>query len=296
MNHEKCQAFLKVIDKGSFSAAASELDYTPSGITRMINALETELGFPLLSRSPKGVQMTRDGQRLLPVLREIAYWHRQAAQISAEICGLETGSLTIGTYYSVAACWLPQIIKTFQNDFPHIHIDILEGGNSDLVKWLDERRTDCCFFSEYPIQGDWIPLRRDALVVWLPRSHPRASADAFPLQEINGAPFIKPLPSCNTDLERLLTREHLTPDIRFTTSDNYTAYSMVAAGLGISINNALMARSWSDDVVTLPFDPPQSIELGIAVPCRKELSPAARRFIACAQKAISCPANPPLQR
>jgi DNA-binding transcriptional LysR family regulator len=59
---------------------------------------------------------------------------------------------------------------------------------------------------------------------------------------LNGSPFIQPLPEQNTDLERLLHTHHLSPDIRFTTSDNYTAYSMVAAGLGISLNNALMTN------------------------------------------------------
>ncbi len=55
MDTEKCRALLAVLEAGSLSAAAEKLDYTPSGLSRMMAALEQELGFPLLSRSHNGV-------------------------------------------------------------------------------------------------------------------------------------------------------------------------------------------------------------------------------------------------
>ena len=70
MDTEKCRALLAVLEAGSLSAAAEKLDYTPSGLSRMMAALEQELGFPLLSRSHSGVQPTRACRTLLPTLRE----------------------------------------------------------------------------------------------------------------------------------------------------------------------------------------------------------------------------------
>ena len=49
----------------------------------------------------------------------------------------------------------------------------------------------------------------------------------------------------------------------------------IAAGLGVSVDNRLISEGWPDEVVTLPFDPPQSIVLGIAVPSLREATPAA---------------------
>ena len=69
MDTEKCRALLAVLEAGSLSAAAEKLDYTPSGLSRMMAALEQELGFPLLSRSHNGVQPTRACRTLLPTLR-----------------------------------------------------------------------------------------------------------------------------------------------------------------------------------------------------------------------------------
>lgn len=51
MDFKKCEALLAAIDTGSFTKAAEQLHYTPSGISHMMTNLEAELGFPLLYRS-----------------------------------------------------------------------------------------------------------------------------------------------------------------------------------------------------------------------------------------------------
>ncbi len=48
MDFKKCEALLAAIDTGSFTKAAEQLHYTPSGISHMMTNLEAELGFPLL--------------------------------------------------------------------------------------------------------------------------------------------------------------------------------------------------------------------------------------------------------
>lgn len=58
MDTEKYRALLAVLEAGSLSAAAEKLDYTPSGLSRMMAALEQELGFPRTAacsrRAPAG--------------------------------------------------------------------------------------------------------------------------------------------------------------------------------------------------------------------------------------------------
>lgn len=286
MDTQKCRALLRAVDTGSFSAAAAELGYTPSGVARMVNALEDELGFALLIRTPRGVTPTPDGELVLPSLREAVRWSEHAAQLGAEIRGLETGRLVIGTYYSVAACWLPDLLRDFCRDYPGIQVRTVEGGNSELGHWLAQRSVDFCFCGKREFQTDWIPIRRDRLVAWLPKDHPKASLAAYLVRDLGSDPIVMTLPGCDTDLERLLEREGIEPDVRFTTKDNYTTYAMVAAGLGVSVNNELMAKNWADEAAVLPLDPPQYISLGIAVPSLAEASPAARKFIARARKAL----------
>ena len=99
MDTEKCRALLAVLEARSLSAAAEKLDYTPSGLSRMMAALEQELGFPLLSRSHNGVQPTRACRTLLPTLRELTHWSGLLDAQAAEIRGVETGTIAVGCVY-----------------------------------------------------------------------------------------------------------------------------------------------------------------------------------------------------
>ena len=91
MDTEKCAALLCVIESGSITAAADKLGYTVSGVSRMMAAMETESGFPLLVRSKSGVVPTEDCLRLLPTVRELARLGGLYEERTSAVRGLETG-------------------------------------------------------------------------------------------------------------------------------------------------------------------------------------------------------------
>ena len=79
------------------------------------------------------------------------------------------------------------------------------------------------------------------------------------------------------------------PKVKYATSDNYAAYAMVAAGLGIACTNAIIADAFTEGVKYLPLDPQQIIEIGIAAPEKDTMSPAAKRFT---EFAVTCSHRP----
>lgn len=276
----KCEAALAAADRGSLTAAAELLGYTQSGVTRMVGALEEELGFALFSRSKRGVVLTENGRLMLPLFRDLVRACRGVEQQGAEIRGMSRGVLTIGCYYSISAIWMPRLLKGFCAKYPGVKVRLQEGGNGEMSRWLGERSVDCCFCAqpertEYP----WKPLFEDELVAWLPPDHPRAAEKRFPVKDLEREDFIHTSPGQDTDQDRLLARLGIAPRTRFSTRDGFSTYNMVAAGLGISFNQRLIARQWSGPVVQLPFDPPQKVTLGIAVPNCRDASPITRRFI-----------------
>ena len=70
MESARCKAFMYAADTGSFTKAAERLNYTPSGVSQLVGALENETGLTLLRRTRKGVTLTPDGEILLPAVRE----------------------------------------------------------------------------------------------------------------------------------------------------------------------------------------------------------------------------------
>jgi len=53
--------FCRIVEAGSFAAAARSVDVVPSALSKTVSALERELGFPLLSRSTHSLSLTREG-------------------------------------------------------------------------------------------------------------------------------------------------------------------------------------------------------------------------------------------
>ena len=71
MNIQKYMAFVKTVEYGSFTRAAEMLNYSQSGISRMINDLEKEWKVILLERGKSGVKLTSDGMKLLPYAKNV---------------------------------------------------------------------------------------------------------------------------------------------------------------------------------------------------------------------------------
>ncbi|KXT77018.1 LysR family transcriptional regulator [Streptococcus sp. DD12] len=281
MDLVKCEAVIWAAQTGSFTRAAEKLGYTQSGITRMVSSLEDELGFAIFSRQKKGVQLTANGQMILPSLREVVVSTQKAQEIGADILGLARGNLTIGCYFSVSAAWMPEILQTFSRQYPEISVTMLEGGNREMADWLRDGQVDFCLCAKPAPQTpcEWERLYEDPLVVWLPKDHPQAQAASYAIKDLEKEAFLHTLPHQDTDQDRLIAQENLQLQTRLTTKDGFTTYQMVAAGLGVSFNQSLIAKDWTGAVVQRPLTPQRTVSLGLAIPLGRELSPASRRFI-----------------
>lgn len=178
MESEKCRVLLCAIDKGSITAAAEAMGYTISGVSRMMAALEAEVGFPLLRRSREGVTPTNECCRLLPSFREMVAQAEQCRQIAGEVRGLVSGTVAIGTFSSVATHWLPNMIGAFQKDYPNIDFDILMGTYPEIEQWVMQGRADCGFL-HLPTRADLktVCLAQDELMAVLPEDHPLAALE-----------------------------------------------------------------------------------------------------------------------
>ena len=73
----KYLAFVKTVEKGSFTKAAEDLSYAQSSISKMIGDLEKEWGITLLERSRSGIALTSSGEQVLPYVQKILQDHRE---------------------------------------------------------------------------------------------------------------------------------------------------------------------------------------------------------------------------
>lgn len=280
MENARYRAFAASVEMGSFSRAAEKMNYTPAGVYQLVNALEKELGFPLLLRDKKGVRPTADGEKILVVVRDLLYQEDRLSQLAAEINGLATGRISIGAYPSIATQWLPSIVKGFCESYPQIEVLMTEGIRQDLEAKLDARSIDLIFYSyREPMPYEWIPLAEDPVVAVLPPDHPFAGREAYPLTECQNEKFIMPAVGKDVDVLTIFRKYNLSPKIVYSTLENFVTTAMIEQGMGMTIMNDLVTQRWQFHVAKLPLDPPLSLTLGIALPSLAQASPAVRRFV-----------------
>ena len=278
-NLQKYQAFIATVDSGSFTKAADILGYAQSSVSKMIADLESEWQVVLLERSRAGVQLTSDGMAMLPYARELVNSYRKVQEQAASISGVATGIIRIGTFSSVATHWIPSIIQRFQKDYPGIRYELLLGDYKEIEQWIFEGRVDCGFL-RLPTKGECrtISLEKDEYVAVLPVGHQLTGKDMLDPRDLEGQPFMLLEHGGKTEVSELLEKNHVKPDIRFTTWDDYAILSMVESGLGIGILPRLILRRIPYRVEIRSFSEPFFREIGFAVKGGEIASVAVQRF------------------
>lgn len=279
-NIQKYLAFVRTVELGSLTRAAEALHYSQSGISRMLNDLETEWRVPLLERGRAGVRLTSDGLRLLPFIQAICEDYQKLQTQVDELKGLQSGLIRIGTFSSVATHWLPPIIQAFQKDYPNIDYELLLGDYGEIESWIAAGRVDCGFL-RLPTRPEFetIFLERDELRVVLPENHPLAYTDQISVEALCAYPFLLLEKGGKAEISAIFVRAGLTPNVRFTTWDDYAIMSMVESGLGISILPQLILRRVPYRIVTKRLDVPAFREIGLAMRDRTVASLAVRTFL-----------------
>jgi DNA-binding transcriptional LysR family regulator len=280
MNIQKYMAFVKAVEFGSFTKAAEALDYTQSGISRMINDLETEWGVFLFERGRAGISLTSDGLKLLPQLKRICNDHEILMTQIEDLHDMQTGMIRIGTFSSVATHWLPNIIRIFKKDYPKIDFELLLGDYTEIESWILNGRVDFGFV-RLPSKAELetIFLEQDRLLVVIPQNHPLANCEKFPINDLLNSPFMLLEKGAKAEISEIFEKHHISPQVNFTTWDDYAIMSMVENGLGISILPELILQRIPHKIIAKELEVPAFRNIGIATREQKSLSLASKKFL-----------------
>lgn len=276
----KYEAFIKTVECGSFTKAAEVLNYSQSGISRMIIDLEKEWNITLLERNRGGVKLTGDGASILSYAKNLCEDYRKLQRQLDDIKGLQSGIIRIGTISSIACNWLPNIIKAFQKDYPGIDYELLLGDYTEIEEWIIKGRVDCGFV-RIPTSGefDLIPMEQDRLLAILPENHRLTKYDRVPISELCNEPFMLLEKGAKAEISEVFERNGLVPRVHFTTWDDYAIMSMVESGLGISMLPELILKQKPYRIVAKELDVPAYRNIVLALRDQKSAPLAVKKFI-----------------
>lgn len=282
MDSKKLEILVTAADLGSFTKASEVVGYTQSGLTHMMDVLEKEIGFPLLQRSHSGIQLTDQGQQLMPAIREFLRANANLENQIQSIAQQKTDVIRIAAYASIAMQWMPEILYRFRRLCPEVNVDLrmvdhalepfelLENGKTDVI-FASRQNYSCC---------DWVPLYQEKMLAILPRDYP-LQQDVFYLKDFAGQDFIMPYGKFENDVNAALEPVGIRLNAQQSRVDDETVIRMVGKGLGVSMMTELMIRGRTDDVQCVPVYPPAIRELGMGTHIRKQETDSIRKLKNC---------------
>jgi DNA-binding transcriptional LysR family regulator len=264
----------------SFGRAARRLGYTQSAVSQQIATLERIVGEQLVERpgGPRAVSLTEAGELLLRHAASIVA-RLQAAQADLQALRTgEAGSLRIGTFSSVGARVLPEVMRRFTADWPKIDVTLVELEDDEIAPAIERGDMDVGFVL-LPIEDETLEtteILRDPFVLVKQKGSPlRPSLSAIAAEPLIG---FRNSPTVSA-IEAAFRGEGVELRWAYRSNDNPTIQGLVAAGVA----NAVMPRLTVNErdprveIVDLPSVPPRII--GVARHRDRYASPATRGFL-----------------
>jgi DNA-binding transcriptional LysR family regulator len=283
MNFSQLQSFVALADTGSFTEAAYTIDLTQSAVSHALAALESELGVTLLERNRRGVvALTNVGQKIIPHVRALLAEAEAIEQEAKAAHGEASGKLRLGSILSIISpTLLASVLTCFQQQYPGIEVVLFEGAMHEVGEWIESNIIDVGFVI-LPAPGiESTLITTDEMCVLIPPGHRLHTQMAVKPRELREEGFIMEKTQCSLNLIKRAGFEpsRTRPLIRYQASDSATILAMVREGLGITLVPRMMLPTKLESMVALPLDPPQPVQIGLAVRSQEMASPAAKLFI-----------------
>lgn len=283
MDSKKLEIFMTAADLGSFTKASEVVGYTQSGLTHMMDALEREIGFPLLRRDHSGIHLTEQGAQLMPAIREFLQANANLENQIQAIARQKTEVIRIAAYASIAMHWMPEILYRFRRLCPEVNVDLRMVDHAlEPFELLESGQTDVIFASHHPYSScDWIPLYQEQMYAILPKAYPLNGRTSFPLEEFAGLDFLMPYGRFDQDVHAALEPVQVRLNASLARVDDETLIRMVGRGLGVSMMSELMIRGRTDDVLCVPVTPSARRELGMGTHIRRRDTESITKLKSC---------------
>ena len=291
LDYDSLRLYLHLSRTLHFLRTSRECHVSPSTLSRSIQRLEQDAGWPLLERDRRTVRLTPEGARFAEHARDtLERWERHQRELGGKGGALEG---TIAIFASATACqsFLPEVLSGFRQRYPEIHIKLETGYAADALEMLDRGRVDVS-------------------VAALPRTVPRALVSRVLLH--TPLVFVAPTKPCEVErqcaaralawdalpvvlpagglareaADRWFKRHRVSPPVYGEVPGSEAILALVSLGCGVGVVPRLVfdKSPLRADVRVLPASALQGqddlgeFRVGVATQRRKLASPLVRAF------------------
>lgn len=240
MDVRRMRLLLELSRRGTVTAAAGSLGYTPSAVSQQLAVLEREAGAALLERAGRKVTLTAAGTVLARYAESVLATLEEASAAVAATRAALAGPLRIGAFPSAARSLLPPVLVTLARDHPGLELALTELDAAAVPDALAAGTLDVAVTFSY----DYLPDDPDPALDTEPLLEetvyltvPGGDGDGREIRDCRDRPWIAGTPgtTCHAMLVRACEASGFTPRIRHYADDFGTVLALVAAGQGVSL-------------------------------------------------------------
>jgi DNA-binding transcriptional LysR family regulator len=264
LDPRRLRLLVELSERGTISAVAEALHFTPSTVSHGLATLEQEVGVPLLERGPQSVRLTAAGQSLARDAR-LLLAGLSAARADARALGdMENDTVTIATFSSAGATLVADALAYLRRTRPPLAVKLISAEPPEALAQLAAGDVDVAVVYDYQHVAepalDALQVTRlldDPILACLPAGHSALEDGPVKLSLLRREQFIagRSGSSCFALTREACRIAGFEPDITFHTDDSTFTCALVAAGAGVALMPALLAATSGHPVIAREIQP-----------------------------------------
>lgn len=300
MRMRQLQCFVVLAEELSFTRAAQRLNMSQPPLSTQIQTLERELGADLISRTSRKVALTRAGELFLQRASNMLDQYERSLQEIRELQRGQDGMLEIGTTGSILRGGLSELLAGFASAHPRITLRVHEQSPSAQINEVRSRRADISFNRSTPRDEElayeygW----QEEMAALVRSDHRLAGRKSVSLTDLKDDPHVMLRPDSSDFAAYVMScivASGYRPRISQQVIDAQSIPSLIAAGFGVSVVPAGIARLTSGPLVFLPIRPNPPISGVYIIYHRRDPVPALQIFLSEIRRRLGHdPAGPAL--
>lgn len=282
MEWQQMEYFRVVARLQHITNAAEVLSISQPALSRSMAKLEEELGVPLFERQGRTIKLNHYGQLFLERADRIMKEFQEVKQEIQDLLDPDYGEISLGFMPTLGTYLIPNLVRSFQDEYPNVKFRFKQNGNDSLLKQLESGEIDFCLVSSIQDnkQIHWTELWKEELFLIVPSGHHLAHYESVTLQEIADETFVllEKGNGIRGITDRLFRESGISPEITFEGEEVHTVVAFVAAGLGVTLIPDFKGIDWSRlSRIRIRSENCERV-IGLASVEGRYISPAAKRF------------------
>jgi LysR family transcriptional activator of glutamate synthase operon len=282
--------FVVLAQTGNFLEAAEILYSSQSRLSKHIKSIEKELGVPLFDRTTRKVGISKYGQLLLPIAKEIVELQDQYLTVLQSHVNTEKETLTVGSIHVLAQYHITDIFADFKKLRPQATINVVQGGSEEMKAMLRKNLCDLAFIRYAEDMDDdfvKIPYAVDTMVAVLPTDHPLAKNKEISLRMLEDEDIF--LTAKQTLLYNLCVhaceQSGFTPKVAYTDHNVGDLLDMVSMKMGVALLMKQIAlHAPNPNLVIVDISPSVTTQINLCYLKDTKLSTVGKQFLHCAEE------------